>query len=113
MTVSCSTTGGPRSPSSFAAHAVSAAELRLAGDLVEDLEHDRLDEREIARRVAAFGLDPQRRYAALLAVAPTARGRTSCGPPPACSTPAARATSRLQARPGSFPRRNRPGGGRA
>lgn len=50
-------------------HAVSAAELRLAGDLLEDLEHDRLDEREIARRIAAFGLDPQRRYAALLAVA--------------------------------------------
>lgn len=50
-------------------HAVSAAELRLAGDLLEDLEHDRLDEREIARRVAAFGLDPQGRYAALLAVA--------------------------------------------
>ncbi|MBA3347880.1 MAG: PucR family transcriptional regulator ligand-binding domain-containing protein, partial [Actinobacteria bacterium] len=50
-------------------HAVSAAELRLAGDLLEDLEHDRLDEREIARRVAAFGLDPQQPYAALLAVA--------------------------------------------
>lgn len=51
-------------------HAVSAAELRLAGDLLEDLEHDRLDEREIARRISAFGLDPQGRYAALLAVAP-------------------------------------------
>lgn len=50
-------------------HAVSAAELRLAGDLLDDLEHDRLDEREVARRIAAFGLDPQRRYAALLAVA--------------------------------------------
>lgn len=50
-------------------HAVSAAELRLAGDLLEDLEHDRLDEREIARRMAAFGLDPQRSYAALLATA--------------------------------------------
>ncbi len=49
--------------------AVSAAELRLAGDLLEDLEHDRLDERELARRIAAFGLDPQARYAALLAVA--------------------------------------------
>jgi PucR family transcriptional regulator, purine catabolism regulatory protein len=49
-------------------HAVSAAELRLAGDLLEDLEHDRLDEREVARRIAAFGLDPQARYAALLAV---------------------------------------------
>jgi purine catabolism regulator len=47
--------------------AVSAAELRLAGDLLEDLEHDRLDEREIARRIAAFGLDPKRSYAALLA----------------------------------------------
>jgi len=48
--------------------AVSAAELRLAGDLLEDLEHDRLDEREVARRIAAFGLDPTRPYAALLAV---------------------------------------------
>jgi purine catabolism regulator len=48
--------------------AVSAAELRLAGDLLEDLEHDRLDEREIARRIAAFGLDPAHAYAALLAV---------------------------------------------
>jgi purine catabolism regulator len=50
-------------------HAVSAAELRLAGDLLEDLEHDRLDEREIGRRIAAFGLDPHRRYAAVLALA--------------------------------------------
>jgi PucR family transcriptional regulator, purine catabolism regulatory protein len=49
-------------------HAVSAAELRLAGDLLEDLEHDRLDEREVARRISAFGLDPERRYAALLAL---------------------------------------------
>jgi PucR family transcriptional regulator, purine catabolism regulatory protein len=48
--------------------AVSAAELRLAGDLLEDLEHDRLDEREIGRRIAAFGLDPARHYAALLAL---------------------------------------------
>src|SRR5688500_5013544 len=54
-------------------HAVSAAELRLAGDLLEDLEHDRLDEREIARRIAAFGLDPQRTYAALLATASDTR----------------------------------------
>lgn len=48
--------------------AVSAAELRLAGDLLEDLEHDRLDERDVARRIAAFGLDPSRPYAALLLV---------------------------------------------
>lgn len=48
--------------------AVSAAELRLAGDLVEDLEHDRLGERDIARRIAAFGLDPTRTYAGLLAL---------------------------------------------
>jgi purine catabolism regulator len=48
--------------------AVSAAELRLAGDLLEDLEHDRLDEREIGRRIAAFGLDPGRSYAALVAM---------------------------------------------
>jgi purine catabolism regulator len=49
--------------------AVSAAELRLAGDLLDDLEGDRLDERETARRMAAFGLEPDHLYAALLAVA--------------------------------------------
>ncbi|MGH3010996.1 MAG: PucR family transcriptional regulator [Gaiellaceae bacterium] len=47
--------------------AVSAAELRLAGDLLEDLEAERLDERETGRRMAAFGLEPARSYAALLA----------------------------------------------
>jgi purine catabolism regulator len=50
--------------------AVSAAELRLAGDLLDDLEHTRLDDRELARRMAAFGLEPQRSYAAVLAVGP-------------------------------------------
>lgn len=54
--------------------AVSSAELRLAGDLLEDLEHDRLDEREVARRMAAFGLDPGRRFAALLGVPPDGEG---------------------------------------
>jgi purine catabolism regulator len=48
--------------------AVSAAELRLAGDLLEDLEDERLDDREAARRMAAFGLEADRDYAALLAV---------------------------------------------
>jgi purine catabolism regulator len=48
--------------------AVSAAELRLAGDLLDDLEEHQLDEREAARRIAAFGLRPQGRYAALFAV---------------------------------------------
>jgi PucR family transcriptional regulator, purine catabolism regulatory protein len=48
--------------------AVSAAELRLAGDLLEDLESSRLDDRDVARRFAAFGLEPDRPYAALLAV---------------------------------------------
>jgi PucR family transcriptional regulator, purine catabolism regulatory protein len=47
--------------------AVSAAELRLAGDLLEDLEGERLDEREADRRMAAFGLEPARSYAAMLA----------------------------------------------
>jgi PucR family transcriptional regulator, purine catabolism regulatory protein len=47
--------------------AVSAAELRLAGDLLEDLEHERLDDRETGRRMAAFGLEPAAFYAALLA----------------------------------------------
>jgi PucR family transcriptional regulator, purine catabolism regulatory protein len=49
-------------------HAVSAAELRLAGDLLDDLEHERLDERDTHRRMAAFGLEPGRDYAALLAL---------------------------------------------
>jgi purine catabolism regulator len=48
--------------------AVSAAELRLAGDLLDDLQDHRLDEREAERRLAAFGLRPEGRYAALLAV---------------------------------------------
>jgi len=48
--------------------AVSAAELRLAGDLLEDLEEERLDDREASRRMAAFGLEADRDYAALLAV---------------------------------------------
>jgi purine catabolism regulator len=48
--------------------AVSAAELRLAGDLIEDLENDRLEDREAARRMTAFGLEPEASYAALLAV---------------------------------------------
>jgi PucR family transcriptional regulator, purine catabolism regulatory protein len=48
--------------------AVSAAELRLAGDLLEDLADDRLDDREAARRMAAFGLETDRDYAAILAV---------------------------------------------
>ena len=47
--------------------AVSEAELRLAGDLLEDLEGERLDERETDRRMTAFGLEPARSYAALLA----------------------------------------------
>jgi purine catabolism regulator len=49
--------------------AVSAAELRLAGDLLEDLEADRLDDREAGRRMAAFGLDPSEWHAVLLAAA--------------------------------------------
>ena len=48
--------------------AVSAAELRLAGDLLDDLEEERLDDREAGRRMAAFGLEPEREYAALLAL---------------------------------------------
>jgi PucR family transcriptional regulator, purine catabolism regulatory protein len=55
--------------------AVSAAELRLAGDLLEDLEGDRLDDREASRRMAAFGLDPSRPHAAFLAV-PASNGST-------------------------------------
>jgi PucR family transcriptional regulator, purine catabolism regulatory protein len=48
--------------------AVSAAELRLAGDLLDDLESERLSERDTARRMAAFGLEPHGTYSALLAV---------------------------------------------
>ena len=58
--------------------AVSAAELRLAGDLLEDLEADRLDDREAARRMAAFGLDPGKLHAGLLAV-PTGNGASGEG----------------------------------
>jgi purine catabolism regulator len=47
--------------------AVSATELRLAGDMLEDLEHDRLEDREVARRLAAFDLDPGLHCAALVA----------------------------------------------
>jgi PucR family transcriptional regulator, purine catabolism regulatory protein len=47
--------------------AVSAAELRLAGDLLDDLERDRLEDGEVLRRFAAFGLEPERAYAALVA----------------------------------------------
>jgi PucR family transcriptional regulator, purine catabolism regulatory protein len=54
--------------------AISSAELRLAGDLLEDLEHDRLDEREVERRIAAFGLDPGKQFAALLGVPAGAEG---------------------------------------
>ena len=54
--------------------AVSAAELRLAGDLLEDLEEERLDDRETARRMAAFGLEPGEAYAALLAAPRTGSG---------------------------------------
>jgi purine catabolism regulator len=50
--------------------AVSAAELRLAGDLIDDLLNDRLDDREISRRLIAFGLDPERRHAGLLVLGP-------------------------------------------
>lgn len=48
--------------------AVSEAELRLAGDLLDDLEHGRLEDRAAARRLAAFGLDPSKRHAALVVV---------------------------------------------
>jgi PucR family transcriptional regulator, purine catabolism regulatory protein len=48
--------------------AVGAAELRLAGDLLEDLEVGRIEERETARRMTAFGLDPDAGYAAFLAL---------------------------------------------
>jgi purine catabolism regulator len=48
--------------------AVSAAELRLAGDLLDDLEEERLNDREAARRMAAFGLEPDREHSALLAL---------------------------------------------
>lgn len=47
--------------------AVSRAELRLAGDLLDDLERERLDEADASRRLAAFGLEPHRTYSALLA----------------------------------------------
>src|SRR5688500_7308013 len=48
--------------------AVSAAELRLAGDLLDDLEQNRLDDADASRRMVAFGLEPRGTYAALLAM---------------------------------------------
>lgn len=48
-------------------HAVSDAELRLAGDLLDDLEQGRLEAGELERRLAAFGLSSESPYAALLA----------------------------------------------
>jgi purine catabolism regulator len=54
--------------------AVTAAELRLAGDLIADLERGRLDDREAARRMEAFGLEPEKSYAALLATSRTGAG---------------------------------------
>lgn len=47
--------------------AISSAELRLAGDLLDDLEQNRLDDAEASRRMVAFGLEPSGTYAALLA----------------------------------------------
>ena len=46
------------------------AELAAAREVVEEaraLEDERLDDRETSRRMAAFGLEPERQYAALLA----------------------------------------------
>ena len=96
-------------------HAVSAAELRLAGDLLEDLEHDRLDEREIARRISAFGLDPQGRYAALLAVAagPAQAEDVRAAAARVLDARGARYLSAVAPRPRGLPRRDRPRGGRA
>lgn len=54
--------------------AVSAAELRLAGDLLEDLEENRLDDRETGRRMVAFGLEPAEAHAALLAAPRNGQG---------------------------------------
>jgi PucR family transcriptional regulator, purine catabolism regulatory protein len=49
-------------------HAVRAAELRLAGNLFDDLEHERLEEEEIAGRIAAFGLERAGSFATLVAL---------------------------------------------
>ena len=94
-------------------HAVSAAELRLAGDLLEDLEHDRLDEREIGRRIAAFGLDPraQLRGAARGRRRPGGRGRSDGDRPRARQSQRAPPLG-VTPRPSGIPRRDRPGGRR-
>ena len=47
-------------------HAVRAAELRLAGNLFDDLERERLEEEEIAARIAAFGFERAGSFAALV-----------------------------------------------
>lgn len=50
--------------------AVGAAELRLAGDLLTDIEEGRLSERELTRKMTAFGLRPEQRHAPFLALPP-------------------------------------------
>jgi purine catabolism regulator len=47
--------------------AVSNAELRLAGDLIEDIEQGRVAPGEAARRLRAFGLDPANEHVTLIA----------------------------------------------
>ena len=49
--------------------AISATEMRLAGDLLDDMEHDRLDDEEIVRRMSAFGLDASQAFSAMLVAA--------------------------------------------
>ena len=60
---------------------MSAAELRLAGDLLEDLESDRLDERDVRRRIAAFGLDPVPLLRGARRRAGRARAASACARP--------------------------------
>lgn len=43
--------------------AVTASTLRLAGDLISDVESARIGEDELSSRLAAFGLDPAARFA--------------------------------------------------
>ena len=46
---------------------VRATELRLAGDLIYQLENARLDDQQIAERIAAFGFTPSTMFTAFVA----------------------------------------------
>lgn len=59
-------------------HAVRAAELRLAGNLFDDLERERLEDDEISARIAAFGFERAGSFAALVGLPGDSGGERLC-----------------------------------